>query len=43
MYNCEQWLEEVFIPFAKKNHVDSMKPIVLAMDGHGMHEKPELQ
>ena len=42
-YNCERWLEEVFIPFAKKNRVDSTKPIVLAMDGHDTHEKPELQ
>ncbi len=39
----ERWLEEVFIPFAKKNRVDSAKPIVLTMDGHDTHEKPELQ
>ena len=42
-FNCEKWLDEVFIPFAREHHVDSSKPIVLFMDGHETHETPELQ
>src|SRR6266704_6813228 len=42
-YNCERWIEEVFIPFAKQHCVDNSKPIVLTMDGHDTHEKPEVK
>ena len=42
-YNCERWIREVFIPWAKRYRVDNTKPIVLTMDGHDTHEKPEIQ
>jgi hypothetical protein len=42
-YNCERWIDEVFIPYAKKQRVDPDKPILLAMDGHDTHEKPQIQ
>ena len=42
-YNCERWMDEVFIPYAKTRRVDPNKPILLTMDGHDTHEKPEIQ
>jgi hypothetical protein len=42
-YNCEHWIDEVFIPFVKKHCVDDTKPIVLIMGGHNTHETLELQ
>ena len=42
-YNCERWIRDIFIPFAKQCRVDNTKPIVLTMDGHDTHEKPEIQ
>jgi hypothetical protein len=42
-FNCEWWLKEVFIPFAKGHQINKSKPIVLFMDGHKTHETPDLQ
>lgn len=41
-YNCEQWIKEVFIPFTVKHMVDTTILIVLYMDGHDTHKKPEI-
>lgn len=33
----------MFIPFAKRHRIGNSKPILLTMDGHDTHEKPEIQ
>jgi len=42
-YNCKNWLNEVFISYAKEHYVNFSKPIVLYMDGHDIHEAPALK
>lgn len=42
-YNFEQWLDKIFIPFAKKHMMDPTKPIVLFVDGHETHETMDVK
>ena len=43
LMNCIAWVQYIFIPFAREQHVNNSILIVLTLDGHDTHEQHELK
>ena len=43
LMNCISWVQSVFVPFTRAQHVDNAIPIILTLDGHNTHEQHKLK